>query len=189
MTREEWLEAAFKALDAKFFNENGYELPKTRVSCGWPKAGGSKCIGQCFYPEGSADETTEIFISPEMDDSARVLDILLHEMIHASTGPGVGHKGIFRKMAKEFGLEGKMTATTVSDGSELHITLTSIIEKLDKYPHAKLTHTKKVTKTNKWVRYVSTTIDTYKVVVSLVSVAEWGVPRDPLGKEMVPVNG
>jgi hypothetical protein len=47
-----------------------------------------------------------------------------------------GHKGTFRKVALACGLTGAMPATTASD--ELKKTLTGIIEKIGKYPHAKL---------------------------------------------------
>ena len=47
-------------------------------------------------------------------DSARVADILLHEIIHTLC-PQAGHRGAFRYIAQHMGLEGKMTATVAGD--------------------------------------------------------------------------
>jgi len=184
-TREAWLAAATTALDKKYFKGNGYKLPeKVRASVGFPRAS-SKAIGQCWSPEVSGDETHEIFICPTQAAPIRVLDIHLHELIHASVGIKEGHRGNFRKLAKEFGLAGKMTATFAEDGSDLHRELASIATALGEYPHAAMVKTQKVaSKDNKWVRFVSRTEPTYKVVINRDRVSEWGVPCDFAGEEM-----
>lgn len=138
-TREQWLNAALPELQSRVFGSE-YIIPeKVKVSCGFPKAGGKsyKAIGQCWSPKASAESNHEIFISPTISESTRVLDILCHELVHAIVGTEAGHKGPFRKCAKAIGLTGKMTATTA--GPELHQTLCAIVSDIGIYPHAALT--------------------------------------------------
>jgi hypothetical protein len=135
-TREDWLNALADEFRVIFFNKKvAPALPKIRISCGFPK-GKRTAIGQCWSNLCSKDKTYEIFIHPGEADGLRVGDILLHECIHAAVGLECGHKGTFRKVALACGLTGAMPATTASD--ELKKTLTGIIEKIGKYPHAKL---------------------------------------------------
>ena len=190
-TREGWLIAAIGALDEKFFAENGYDLPeRLQVSCGFP-VGGRKAIGQCWSPENSADQTTHMFVSPALADRVSVLATLLHEIIHAVVGLAEGHKGNFRKLAKDFGLAGKMTATFAEEETELYFTLTIIGDRLCAYPHATLTPPEK--KAGKggsgWVRLMSENdegID-YKVVISPKFIEAHGFPMDPWGNAMIEV--
>lgn len=183
--REAWLEAGMKLLDKKYFKGNGYELPgKLKASCGWP-LGSPKAIGQCFYPDHSADGTTNLFIGPTESDSISVLDVLLHEMIHASTGPGVGHRGLFRKMALEFGMVGPMKSAHAETGSLLHKELILLVEKLGEYPHASMIKKQKVKKSSGWVRLMSCENEEYTLVISHKSLDEHGWPVDPWGFEMV----
>lgn len=136
-TREEWLVAAVAAL-SPFFQEIGEELPEVRVSVGWPGGNGRKnsVIGQCWSTKVAADSVSQLFISPVLDDTVRVLDVLAHELIHAIDDCQSGHKGRFAKIAKALGLTGKMTATVAGD--ELKATLEVIAATLGDYPHAAL---------------------------------------------------
>ena len=134
-TREKWLSDAAQALTAALFKPAGATMPDYRVSCGWPKRA-SKAIGQCWHQENSADSHCEIFISPKMDNAARVLDILAHEMVHAVVGSGHGHGKVFRQLAIVIGLTGKMTATIA--GEEFKRASEPILAKLGPYPHASL---------------------------------------------------
>lgn len=183
-TREEWLMAATGLLDKEFFVPSKHDLPKLRVSCGFC---GGKSIGVCLYEEVSADQTREIFVDPSQDEGLRILDILLHELLHAALPQGTGHTGEFRSMALGFGFIGKMTTTEVAKGSELDKQLHRILEQVGKYPHAALKREKKVKQPSRWVRFVSTTEDTFKVVVHIERVAEFGPPKDPWGNDMEPV--
>ncbi len=186
MNRETWLENAVKQLDGVFFDGKGYTLPdKIAVSCGFPR-GGRRTVGQCWSQTLSDDGTSNIFISPTLSSPLRVLDVLLHELIHAAVGTKAGHRGPFRKLAIEFGLEGKMTATFVKEGSELWEQLTAMLKTLPLYPHAALKPAANSgRKTNGWVRYISKQIPTYTVVVSPNQVLLFGAPRDGQGNEMV----
>ncbi len=135
-TREQWLNAMAEQFQKIYFNGSfAPDLPKCRYSCGWPK-GRSKAIGQCFAAEASADHHFEIFISPELDDSVRVGDVLLHECIHAVVGLECVHKGPFRDLATKCGLQGNMKATVASD--MLKEQLQELVERIGPYPHAQL---------------------------------------------------
>ena len=139
-TREEWLNKAETKL-RPLFKQAGFNIPPNiRVSCGWPSARGTssknKTIGQCWSSNNSGDGTFEIFISPVLEDSCRVLDVLAHELVHATVGLECGHKGDFRRCAVGIGLTGKMTATTASE--ELKAKLGEIVSVIGEYPHAQL---------------------------------------------------
>jgi hypothetical protein len=138
--REEWLRLGMDKLTA-IFNSVNIEVPQDiEVSCGFPLTGGkgsrNKTIGNCFNRAASQKGINEIFISPVLSDSIRVLDVLAHEMIHAIDDCKNGHRGAFRTMALKIGLTGKMTATTASP--ELEDGLKSIILELGEYPHSAL---------------------------------------------------
>jgi len=139
-TREEWLVACAAAVRPLFDEQGAPDYPKFRVSCGFPK-GGRRAIGEAWTPDSSGDGTAELFVSPELETlveagSAGVVDVLVHELIHAVVGNEHGHKGPFRKLAKGIGLEGKMTATVA--GNELADKLLHLIAPLGPYPHAQL---------------------------------------------------
>jgi hypothetical protein len=190
--REAWLADATSLLNKKFFDGNGYTLPgKLACSCGFPKGHRGKAIGQCWSPETSADGTVNMFICPTQDDPIEVLAILLHELIHAQVGTEAGHKGPFKKLMREFGLEGKATATYASPGSDLWLALSSISTALGPYPHKKMTPKAKPSTRKSmggWVRLKSTTEEEYKVLVSPKQIEEHGMPRDPWGEPMEPVD-
>lgn len=140
--REAWLVALVEALRPTFIH-HGAPLPaKLRVSCSFPSRGGIKqagkatTIGQCWYPQNSADGTTEIFVSPTIADRMSVAEILVHELVHAALGPGHGHGKVFKRLALLVGLEGPMTATQA--GTRLRTQLVPILLALGDYPHASL---------------------------------------------------
>ena len=186
-TREGWLQECLLLLKKEFFDKNGYEFPEKWAIAPSFSKNSPKAIGQCWDPKVSADgETHQILIClTQGADLVHVAQIVLHEMIHASVGIKEGHKGMFRKLALEFGMAGKMTATYAEPGSELHEKLELIVEKLGAYPHVVMDPKKKATKkTNGWVRYRSTTEETYTVQVSPKKVEEFGAPLDPWGEQM-----
>ncbi len=149
-TREEWLTAAVAALAPRFALV-GATIPAVRVSVGWPGGRGRKnsVIGQCWASSASSDNVAQLFISPVLDAAVGtlktettpgtegVLDVLVHELVHAVDDNASGHKGEFTKLAKSLGLVGKMTATTA--GPELTAALTVIEAELGPYPHAAIT--------------------------------------------------
>lgn len=137
-TREEWLTAAVEAL-SPIFHEIGERVPPVRVSVGWPGGRSKKAttIGQCWKSIASADGVPQLFISPVLDDGTRVLDVLVHELIHAIDDCESGHKGRFVAIARRVGLEAPWTATTA--GPALAETLAGVSAELGEYPHAALT--------------------------------------------------
>ncbi len=138
-TREEWLTNAVDALRPVFY-EAGLSIPaKVKVSCGWPSkkalaspVTGKRALGQCFASATSAEGYNEIFISPVLDDAIAVLDVLVHELVHAADDCVHGHRGPFASMARAVGLEGKLTSTHA--GPELLAALNAL--NLPPYPHA-----------------------------------------------------
>jgi hypothetical protein len=138
-TREGWLLAAVEEL-RPLFAEQGHEIENVRVSVGFPKGGrgkGAHAIGQCWHRVASADEHHEIFISPELADAARVLDVLAHEVAHAVLPDGTAHKRPFAALVRAIGLEGKATATVA--GEAFLAWAAEPLAKLGAYPHATLT--------------------------------------------------
>lgn len=139
--RENWFNAALPLLKERVFMPEGLKVPdNVRIGVGTLSSRSGKSnstnIGVCFPAERSESNTIEIFISPELDDSNRVLDVVCHELIHAIDGNQNGHKGPFRTMALAIGLEGKMTSTTASE--RLNGTLSEIVKEIGEYPHEKL---------------------------------------------------
>lgn len=140
-TREQWLREAVRELDALFTERTGQPLPRVQVSVGWPggrSAGRSNAvIGQCWHRSMAGDAVPHIFISPVLDDAARVLDVLAHELVHAADDNASGHKGRFKEWALAIGLAGKMTATVAGD--DLAQDLADLARwTLGAYPHGAL---------------------------------------------------
>lgn len=138
MTREEWLNAALNSLKPWFLARANATIPSdARVSVGFPGGGSArKRIGECWPRARSTDKVNEIFISPVLNDPARMLDVLTHEAVHAVDDCVSGHKKEFKRIAKAVGLEGKMTATHA--GEELKAELNRIIQTLPPLTHGAL---------------------------------------------------
>lgn len=186
LTREEWLQAGINGL-AEMFAEIGETIPEVYVSVGFPKGarGKGKAIGICHPAVLSGDEKAHIFIHPSLTDSARVLDVLAHELIHALDNCESGHKGRFAKVAKAFGLEGKMTATVA--GEELKGRLNALILELGEYPHALLKESGKKQST----RMIKCECDDcgYIVRTSQKWIDEMGAPICPCQMGMIEDGG
>jgi hypothetical protein len=139
ITREQWLNQASEHLRA-LFESVGESVPtKVRASCGFPSKSAmsakNRRIGECWNSVASADSHAEIFISPTISNSSRVLDILAHEWIHA-IHPNGGHGKAFKHTATVIGLEGKMTATVAGD--KFKAWASPVLAILGDYPHAEL---------------------------------------------------
>tara|TARA_R110002020_G_scaffold232807_1_gene444318 strand:+ start:823 stop:1404 length:582 start_codon:yes stop_codon:yes gene_type:complete len=141
-TREEWLNAAAKAMKPWLLEqEMGLAYVDPLVSVGFPKGSRGKStantIGQCWDKSVSADkERAHIFVVPTLTDPIEVLAVLLHELVHASVGTKCGHRGAFKQVATGVGLEGKMTATV--PGELLKVQLELLRRELGDYPHTGL---------------------------------------------------
>lgn len=142
-TRELWLIEAIDVFRSKFA-ELGYPLPaEVHVSVGFgygAKRESAKLWGQCWSRVASADNLAHIFISPEIDDTAEVLRVLLHECIHwaldSDEGIADGHTKRFSEIASAWGFNVPMTETPA--GPSLYAEFFTIAVTLGHYPHGKL---------------------------------------------------
>ncbi len=194
-TREDWLHHAAELL-TPLLQEQGAMVPKIQISTGWTKGGGKKhSIGQCFDKSWTENETFHIFICPTLREvvgdmtngTHGVLETLLHELIHSAVGIKEKHRGRFKEVAIAVGLEGKMTATSVTAGTVLHDRLMKVAAQLDEYPHAAMVKPEGASKKpagGGWVKFFSEQAEDYILRVSPKALLTHGVPRDPWGKEM-----
>jgi len=133
-TREQWLQAGVAKLRKVI--PGAYDVPVIRISCGFPKnARGKHAIGQCWYT--AEDGVCQVFVSPELNDAVRIMDVVLHEVGHAILGGAVGHKKEFKRYMDAVGLEGLATATKAGEG--LKKKLEVMTQQLGAYPHSRLT--------------------------------------------------
>lgn len=106
--RQAWLEAGVKAL-RPMFEKAGKPVPQSlRVSMGWSTSG-KRALGSCYRESASEDAHREIFISPVMNQSSRILGTLAHELCHAALPDGVAHGKEFIHLGHGIGLVGKPT--------------------------------------------------------------------------------
>ena len=186
MNREQWLTEAKNLLARKYFNRSGRRLPKVAISLGFVR-GPSKAIGQCWDSSCTPNQTYQIFICPTLDDPVQLLGVLLHELIHACVGLKEKHGGRFKKLALQFGLAGKMTATFVEEGSQLERELKGILETLGEFPHDPITKGERKKKFKKprerRLTFFSPENEGYEVKIK-ESILKQGVPVDPWGNEM-----
>ena len=139
--REAWLTEASETLTEHITLQSGLKPSPVKVSCGWPSTRAlslkKKTIGECWHHSIIEQEDSHIFISPSLSDPIEVLGVLLHELGHAALPSGTGHKAPFKQFASEVGLQGKPTATIVSEDSSdpLRIYLDRLASKLGEYPH------------------------------------------------------
>ena len=134
--REQWAKAALDMICHEIIApQTQLPVPLIRVSVAMLSP---KTLGECYPRSRSADQHNEIFIAAHTDDSFLHLATLAHEAIHAFDDCSSGHKGEFARVARQIGLEGKLTATTVSTDSKLHALLVDIHNHLGDIPHAKI---------------------------------------------------
>jgi hypothetical protein len=138
VTREQWLNLALDATRKLFAAKGCAAVPTdARVSFGFPGGGSArKRIGECWTRKMSSVGVNEIFISPVLTDQFKMVEVLVHEAVHAADDCASGHKKFFRTTAKAVGLEGKMTATHA--GAELSAWIKATVERLPKIEHGSL---------------------------------------------------
>ena len=136
-TRESWLIASLDKLQPLFAHYKLKLAPKIAITCGWPSKGGLKetnpCIGETWPGDVTFDDTRHVFISPRLADPVKVLETVVHELIHTAMEPEEKHGTKFKNACKEIGLEGKATATFA--GGDLTVRLQAIAEELGEYPN------------------------------------------------------
>jgi len=141
--RETWLEEMTKQFVIPHFSECGFEylefssLPiKFSVSFieGVRSSGKKmKAIGAHYSHHFSSGGEQHILIHPSLENSNKVVGVLIHELIHAQLPIDAGHGKEFRNIAVKVGLCGKMTATEETE--ELQEKISSWVKKLGDYPH------------------------------------------------------
>ena len=118
-----------------------FNLDKVAVSCSLLSAGmkhGNALAHVQYWAQGMNGKH-EIRMGAHLggrktkESSARIGDILLHEMIHCCF-PMHGHRGGFRDVAHSIGLDGRMTATYASDALQERIE-NEVVKVLGRYPH------------------------------------------------------
>jgi hypothetical protein len=130
-----------------------------------------------------------MWVCPTQDDPVLVLNITLHEAVHASVGNKEGHKGEFKVMAKQLGMGGKMTSAMVLPDHPKLQGAPGDRRGPGPYPHSKMVKTRKKGQSGGgWVRYVSKNEEGFKVVTSPKMVEAHGLPKDPWGDDMVPTT-
>jgi Fe-S-cluster formation regulator IscX/YfhJ len=109
------------------FGDDTPDVPPYRVSFG--KAPGMresrrfKVLGACMTRAASTDGRNEIFLDITTDEETvdpaaltfTVLETFIHEYCHAIDDCQSGHGGYFAKLARGFGLAGRLTSTTAGD--------------------------------------------------------------------------
>lgn len=130
--RESWL---LRAIDCfrPTFEAAGAPLPEIiRVSSGLP-ASGHDVAGEYHHArERTGEDLHYIFLSPLMDSTIEVLDVLVHELCHAAI-PTAGHGPAFARLARSLGLEGP--SRDAAAGSQLIARLRGMERDLGRYPH------------------------------------------------------
>ena len=105
-TADAWLQAAVVQLNPVFENQ-GFTLPSVRVHLGWTSVGrrGSR-VGECWPSNAVEDGMNAIFITTQMKSPVDVLDVLVHELVHAVDDCTHKHGKEFAHIAKKVGLAG-----------------------------------------------------------------------------------
>ena len=141
MTREEWLHLVTDTHLRPLFTGKGHDVPvKVRIGVGWPSkralSNKNRRIGEAWSEQCSEDQTHEIILSPCLADPSRLVDVLIHELVHVTVGIKHGHKKPFSACAKAVGLVKPWTATTASP--ELVEQITGWLKAIPAYPHGML---------------------------------------------------
>jgi len=183
-TREEWLEAATREIGQQFADRGSPLPPGVRVTCGWPSGKAlSGRIGEAWSPLASTTGSHETFISPICDDPVQVVSTLVHELCHHAAGIQAGHGPEFGKLARSFGLVGKLTATTAGPGVTAWVA--EFVARVGPYPHGRLDPGKSGKK-KQTTRMLKVTCPACGYTVR--TTAQWlavGLPTCPCGAEMV----
>ncbi len=142
--REEWLERFAHDFAIPLINGTGAKVAdKIRFTCGFPSVRPTSAkrqrVGECWYPEASADGRHEVIVSMVLGDPLDVAETTIHELIHTVVGSDAGHKAPFKRVATAVGLAGKMTSTILGD--DLRAELERFLPSFPLYPHGALSPT------------------------------------------------
>lgn len=134
-TREEWLHRFTNDFARPLFADAGYTVPdKLSLSMGFPSKGKrGKAIGECWSSKAVDGDVHAIIIRSTLADGARIADVLLHEIVHATVGVNQKHGARFKECALAIGLAGPMRATVA--GEELASKIAEWITENGDIPH------------------------------------------------------
>jgi len=145
--REAWLTKATKMIATKWA-KLGVTVPAdVALSCGFP-GGGSvfRRIGECWPRGRSGKGVNQIFISPVLEATKMVLDVLGHELLHAADDCKSGHGAGFTKLSVMVGYSGGKHSAATSVAAKEFIALMSV--RLGAYPHGAVKLVKKEKKSS-----------------------------------------
>lgn len=136
-TADAWLKQAVLSL-TPLFDAEGYEVPPIRAHLGWTSAGlRTTRIGECWPKASSEDGFTSIFITTQMKSPVAVLDVLMHEMVHAVDDCTHKHGKEFAAIGKKVGLVGPPWRSAGA-GEPLLRVLSEIANRLGHLPYSPL---------------------------------------------------
>ena len=158
--REQFFDLVFNKFLIDHFSKNGYPKiaeikDKIKFSCSLTsgtRQSKNGAIGLAWSPESSENGDIEIMISPVLSDSSRVIDVQIHEVVHAVVGNEHGHNHVFKRCAEKVGLTGKMTATIATD--ELKYKIAQWVNEIGLYPHSKLNLADRKKQSTRLIKYV-----------------------------------
>jgi hypothetical protein len=193
INRETWLETITNEYVIPHFTQSGFpylELSTTPIKFsvsfieGVRSGKGLKTIGAHYSHHFSQGGEQHILIHPSLEDSIKVVGVLIHELIHAQLPTDAGHGKQFREVALKVGLTGKMTATEETD--DLKQTIATWVKKVGDYPHTTFDVSKARKKqTTRMIKVACESNDTecgegkYKVRMSRTLIEEFGEPLCP----------
>ena len=149
MNRETYLNLIIDKAEL-IFAENDYDLKALRakimVACGYPPNTriGAKfdTLGVHISPKASSIGKHEIFINPVVDDTYNVIDILLHELVHAVQTDlypeSKSHGKEFVSICKKVGMNGNRKYTQACAGKDLAVIIQAWIKDIGNYPHGSI---------------------------------------------------
>lgn len=135
LQRELWLSEAVTKL-RPFMAQRGLQLPErvaVEVGVTMTCEDGRPALGQCSPRWKSEEGIPRILLSQELSNPLRLLDVLLHELLHAADDCENGHGAWFQAWARHFGLQGNPGTWA---GPRLKATLLPIARALGPYPSA-----------------------------------------------------
>lgn len=137
MVREDWLLAAIEELRPRF-EAIGFPLPPViHVSTGFALAGkveNANIRAVTFADFVNDDGNLSVFMSPFEKDTAQVIMVLIHELIHVALNNQDGHTKRFREAALLLGLVPPLLSLHAT--VELEADALRLAAKLGDYPHA-----------------------------------------------------
>ena len=138
-TADAWLQAAVSELNS-VFDDQGFRIPEVRVHLGWTSAGrrGSR-VGECWPRSSVNDGLNAIFITTQMKSPVEILDVLVHELVHAVDDCTHKHGKQFAYIAKKVGLAGPPWRSAGA-GPQLLDQLRQISRELGYLPYSPISH-------------------------------------------------